>query len=59
MKKKVCIMSHGLSNNGIDIFVRNVVTRLYRFVMRFLAELFANRKFACSEPAMVYLFGEN
>ena len=28
MKKKVCILSHGLSNNGIDIFVRNVVTRL-------------------------------
>ena len=30
MKKKVCILSHGLSNNGIDIFVRNVVTRLDR-----------------------------
>lgn len=169
MKKKVCILSHGLSNNGIDIFVRNVVTRLdrskwdvsvilaldddgnlqprepevlaagtsicrtcdlgsvkrllthawklyrylkdqkpdvfhsnmdllngincfvawaagvrvriahshnsasqveakggkslitrvYRLVMRTLAELFSNRKFACSEPAMVYLFGEN
>ena len=28
MKKKVCILSHGLSNNGIDIFVRNVSTRL-------------------------------
>lgn len=28
MKKKVCILSHGLGNNGIDIFVRNVVTRL-------------------------------
>ena len=28
MKKKVCILSHGLSNNGIDIFVRNVATRL-------------------------------
>ena len=28
MKKKVCILSHGLSNNGIDIFVRNVTTRL-------------------------------
>ena len=30
MKKKVCILSHGLSNNGIDIFVRNVVTSLDR-----------------------------
>lgn len=28
MKKKVCILSHGLANNGIDIFVRNVSTRL-------------------------------
>ena len=28
MKKKVCILSHGLANNGIDIFVRNVTTRL-------------------------------
>lgn len=28
MKKKVCFLSHGLSNNGIDIFVRNVTTRL-------------------------------
>ena len=28
MKKKVCFLSHGLSNNGIDIFVRNVATRL-------------------------------
>ena len=30
MKKKICILSHGLSNNGIDIFVRNVVIRLDR-----------------------------
>lgn len=30
MKKKVCILSHGLANNGIDIFVRNVSTRLDR-----------------------------
>lgn len=28
MKKKVFVLSHGLSNNGIDIFARNVVTRL-------------------------------
>lgn len=28
MKRKLCILSHGLSNNGIDIFVRNVTTRL-------------------------------
>lgn len=28
MKKKECILYHGLGNNGIDIFVRNVVTRL-------------------------------
>lgn len=28
MEKKVCFLSHGLSNNGIDIFVRNVATRL-------------------------------
>ena len=37
----------------------SIITRVYRFVMRFLAELCSNRKFACSEPAMVYLFGRN
>ena len=38
---------------------KSVITRIYRLVMRTLAELFSNRKFACSEPAMMYLFGEN
>ena len=38
---------------------KSVITRIYRLVMRTLAELCSNRKFACSEPAMVYLFGKN
>lgn len=38
---------------------RKLITDLYRFVMRLLADVCSNRKFACSTPAMVYLFGEN